>query len=194
LSAVLEGAGALLGLVYVLLAIRENRLCWIAGAAASVVFFFVFRKADLPMQALLQIYYVGVAIHGWVHWGRPGSDGELAVTRLTWRGWLLGLTLLVGTTAATLGMRSDGVTAEAVLDCATSWSGVLATWLVARKILEAWLWWIVIDLATIVLYLQAGLLASSALYALYTGLAYLGWREWHKHFQRQHGMPGIAPF
>lgn len=193
MNAVLEGAGVLLGLVYVLLAIRENRLCWLAGGGASLAFLKVFWDAGLPMQALLQVYYVGVAVHGWLHWGRPDTDAEAVVVRLAGRGRTLCLGLLLFATLATIALQPSAMSVSAVLDAGTSWGGVLATWLVARKILEAWLWWVAIDLATIALYLQADLLASSALYALYTGLAYLGWREWRRHYLARHETPGIAP-
>lgn len=191
--AFLEGGGVILGLLYVILAIRENRLCWIAGAGASTLFLVVFWEAELRMQALLQIYYIAVAAHGWVHWGRPDAGRELEISSLTWRDQALCVGLLLLLSAFTLLLQDKPGQPTAVLDALTSWGGVLATWLVARKVLEAWLWWVAIDIATIALYLQADLLASSGLYALYTVLAFLGWKEWRKSYQALHSTPGAAP-
>ncbi len=155
-------------------------------------FLVVFWQAELPMQALLQIYYVGVAVHGWIYWGAPDTESERAICRLSPRGYALCTAGIAAATAVTLVLRGEAADLTSGLDALTSWGGVLATWLVARKVLDAWLWWIAIDAATIALYLQVELLASSALYALYTVLAYLGWRTWRKHFQEQRSTPGTA--
>ena len=193
MSGLLEGVAAVLGLLYVLLAIRERRACWLAGGTASLLFLFVFWPAGLVMQALLQIYYVAIAVHAWRTWGSDGSATTLGISRL--RSWQhVGVIALVtGATTVTVILRDQVPSGEAWLDAATSWSGVVATWLVARKALEAWLYWIAINLATVILYMQAGLLASSALYALYTALAYLGWKEWRKHYLTQSAPPAPAP-
>lgn len=187
-----ELAGAALGLVYLALAIRENRLCWVAGAASSLLFLLVFWQASLVMQSLLQIYYVGIAAHAWVHWGQPNASDAEPVTRISWRVHLMALVLLAALTGATLALRQSLSNAPAILDALTSWGGVIATWFVARKKLEAWLYWIAIDAATVVLYVQADLLASAALYALFTVLAVAGWREWQKSYREQSATPGSA--
>lgn len=172
-----EWSGVALGLLYLLLAIREQRSCWVAGGASSLLFLVVFWNADLPMQALLQVYYVIVAVHGWVHWST--ADGApLQVQRARLRVHLVSLGLLVMLTVAAVLIQDASGSHRAWLDSGTSWGGVIATWLVARKILEAWLYWIVIDAITVVLYFQSGLLASSALYLLYTVLAFIAWRTW----------------
>jgi len=193
LSAILEGSAALLGLAYVVLAIRELRACWIAGALASLIFLFVFWEAGLVMQAGLQVYYVAIAVHAWLRWGRADDAATLTLSPMTGRAHaaLIGLTLLA--CGATVVARDALADAAVWLDSATSWAGVAATWLVARKKLEAWLYWIVIDLATVALYIHAGLLASSALYALYTALAWIGFREWRKHYQIQSATPAGGP-
>jgi nicotinamide mononucleotide transporter len=192
LNTAIEIVAAVLGLAYVLLAIRERRACWIAGGLASLLFLFVFWHAGLAMQAFLQIYYAGIAVHAWRTWGRDDRD-PLPISRFSGRYHALLLALLLSATVITVLLRRNGGGIEAWLDAATSWGGVLATWLVARKALAAWLYWIIIDLATVALYMQAGLLASSALYALYTALAFLGWREWRKHYRIQSATPAGVP-
>ncbi|MEM1404450.1 MAG: nicotinamide riboside transporter PnuC [Pseudomonadota bacterium] len=181
MSTPIEIAAVILGLVYLVLVIREQRIGWIAGGLASALFLLVFWRAGLPGQALLQVYYVGVAINGWIYWGR---EHGVAVSRLGFPGNVLSIGVLAGLCAITLLLRDDGHTGTAWLDTATSWSGVIATWLVASKRVEAWIWWVVIDIASTALYLQAGLLASSALYALYTALAAYGLWEWLRSSQK----------
>ncbi|MEM6774728.1 MAG: nicotinamide mononucleotide transporter, partial [Pseudomonadota bacterium] len=65
----LEAVAVALGLLYLVLAIREQRSGWVAGGLASLLFLLLFWRASLPMQALLQVYYVLVSIHGFLHWG-----------------------------------------------------------------------------------------------------------------------------
>lgn len=185
-----EAAAVALGIAYLLLAIGEHRSCWIAGGAASLLFLAVLSDAELTMQAALQVYYVIVAIHGWWHWGR--DDDTLAPQRANLRqhGALFIACLLLA--VATQGLRGAWGDPTAWVDSLTSWGGVLATWLVARKIVEAWLYWIVIDIVTAGLYIHAGLLASSLLFVVYTGLAFAAWREWRRHFQTLHAQPAGA--
>lgn len=177
---IIEALAVALGLAYLVLAIREQRSCWIAGGLASLLFLYLLWDVQLPMQALLQVYYVVLAIHGWRHWGGQRGGG---ITRRGLSFHLSAAALLLGFSAVTLYLRQAEPGVREVLDTLTTWGGVLATWMIARKICEAWLYWVVIDIATSALYLGAGLGASSALYVLYTVLAFLGWKEWQRSLQ-----------
>jgi len=188
---VAEGLAVALGLAYLMLAICERRSCWIAGALASVLFGAVFWRADLPMQTALQGYYVAVAVHGWYHWGSD-RHATAQVHYLRRRDHAALVLLWCFAVLATQALREEPAALAAWLDSFTSWGGVLATWLVARKAVEAWVYWIVIDAATVVLYLDADLLPSAGLFTLYTALAVAGWREWRKHYRQLHVTPSNA--
>ncbi len=179
----IEGIAAILGLIYLVLAIRERRECWIPGGLASLLFLGVFWQAGLPMQALLQVYYVAIAIHGWWYWGNSSKAKQRPITRLGMHQQLSILMLWLILSLGTQFLRDGLLDPLAWSDTLTSWGGVLATWMVARKILQAWTYWVIVDAATVALYLQAGLLASSALYGVYTLLAVIAWQQWHKSFQ-----------
>ena len=174
-----------LGLAYLVLAIRQQRSCWIAGGMASLIFMGIFWQAGLPMQALLQVFYLVMAGLGWWHWGKDSTASAATVDGVGWRYHLLAFTALAALTGATLVARQAVTDVQALVDTASSWGGVIATWMVARKKLEAWIYWIGIDAVTAGLYLDAGLLASSALYGVYTVLAFIGWRQWRISSQRQ---------
>ena len=184
MSAALEAAAVALGLTYLLLAVREQRLCWVAGGASSLLFLWLFQRAALPAQALLQGYYVAVAVHGWWHWGAADGDGAaLAIRHWNARKHALALAALLLLTALSLALREAPGTV-ALLDTAIGWGSVLATWMVARKVLENWLYWIVIDSAAALLYLYSALPATAALYLLYTLIAVHGWRRWRLQYLR----------
>ena len=170
-----------LGLAYVVLAVLQRRLCWLAGGTSAALFLWIFWYAQLPTQALLQLYYVAVAVHGWWHWGHAdGQRRPLPVQR--WRGsaHLAALAAIVLLTVATLLLRGAPAGLTPVLDAGTAWGSAVATWMVARKVLENWLYWIAIDSAAVVMYLYSGLLATAGLYALYTLIAIAGWIQWRR--------------
>ncbi|WP_439105952.1 nicotinamide riboside transporter PnuC [Congregibacter sp.] len=185
MSEALEAIAVVLGLLYLVLAIREKRSCWIAGAVASAIFLWVFSQAGLPMQALLQIFYLAMAALGWWQWGKDNSQEASTITRASWRYHAIILGSLITLTVSTVVLRSALSDTQAIVDTASSWGGVLATWMVARKKLEAWIYWIVIDALTAGLYLDAGLLASSLLYVVYTALAVMGWKQWRQSLHLQ---------
>ncbi|MFK7829214.1 MAG: nicotinamide riboside transporter PnuC [Congregibacter sp.] len=180
----IEGIAVGLGLLYLILAMREKRIAWVAGGAASSIFLLIFWQANLPMQALLQVYYVGIAVFAWRRWGAPESAGALHITRDSVTDHLRILALCITAVAGTLLLRDALSDGQAWLDTSTSWGAVIATWMVAQKRLDAWIYWIIIDAATAALYLEAGLIASGALYILYTALALLAWRQWRANYQR----------
>ncbi|WOJ94923.1 nicotinamide riboside transporter PnuC [Congregibacter variabilis] len=187
MNEVLEALAVVLGLAYLVLAIREKRSCWIAGALASIIFGWIFWQAGLPMQALLQAFYLAMAALGWWQWGKDGSRDASFVTQVDWRYHSIVIISLLALSGLTLIARNSPTDIQSIVDTTSSWGGVLATWMVARKKLEAWVYWIGIDAVTAGLYLDAGLLASSALYLVYTVLAFIAWKQWHNSLRLQHG-------
>ena len=192
-TSTVEALAALFGVVYVVLAIRQQRACWLAALASTVLYLYVFYVARLYMQATLQAYYVAVALYGWRAW-RAGADGAaLAVGRASWGVQGLGLAGVAAATLATaswLGHQTGSP--EPLLDSLTTWASVFATWLVARKKIDNWAWWLVVDALTAVLCWRERLLASMLLYGLYVGLVLVGWRSWWLDMQRRTLAPQVG--
>jgi nicotinamide mononucleotide transporter len=177
----MEILAVLLAVIYLLLAIRENRWCWPAGIGSALLYLGVFYAAGLYMEAALQLFYVGMGFYGWWAW-RPAASPEGAP--LTIHRWplgrhgaaLLGIAALSLTSGWALERYTDA--AAPYLDSFVTWSAVLTTWMVARKLLENWLYWFVIDGVTLGLALERGLHLTAALFALYLVLVIIGWRAW----------------
>jgi nicotinamide mononucleotide transporter len=191
-TSLVESVAAALGFVYLVLVIRQNPLCWVAAFVSTLLYAWVFWQAGLSMQAGLQVYYVGMAVYGWFAWRGGGSGTALPVTRGSWRLHSGGLLVVVAATAVTAAwlMRTGG-SVQPVLDSFTTWASVFTTWLVARKILGNWAWWLVVDALIVVLCWQQRLYASALLYAAYLVLVVVGWRAWHRDWQR--GAPAASP-
>ncbi len=183
-----EAAGAALGLVYVVLVIRQHRACWIAALASTALYLVVFWQARLYMQAGLQAYYVGVAVYGWRAWAGTPDGERLAVSRTAWRPQAVAIVavLAAGIGSARL-LALDVASADPLLDSLTTWASVWATWLVARKRIDNWAWWLGVDALLAWLCWRQQLFASMILYLSYVGLVVIGWRSWHRDRQGRAG-------
>jgi nicotinamide mononucleotide transporter len=173
-------------LAYLVLAVRQNAWCWPFAAASSALYLWLFARTHLPMQAALQLFYVAMAGYGWYSWRHGRRERPLAVTR--WRlSWhlvaLVAVLVVTGLNVALLrGVPpAAGTNAErwvAFLDAGIAWASVFTTWLVARKVLENWVYWIVLDLAAAWLYGTQGLYATAALFVVYAVIAARGYQSW----------------
>jgi nicotinamide mononucleotide transporter len=179
-TSAIERLGAALGLVYVVLAIRQHRACWLASLSSTALYLYVFAAAHLYMQAGLQAFYVFVSVYGWWAWRREPKVAALAVSRASWRLQLAGLgAVLAAAVLSAEWLARESLSPAPYLDSLTTWASVFATWLVARKKLDNWPWWLVIDPLIVVLCWQQRLYPSMILYILYSGLAAIGWRSWY---------------
>lgn len=181
-----ELAGAVFGVVYVLLAIRESAWCWPAGLANAGLYLGVFFRARLYGQAALQAVYLLLSCYGWWQWLRGGEQhGQLRVSRMPPR-WAL--SLLAAGLAATgaFGLYLDRRTDAALPypDAATTAASLAAQWMTTRKWLESWLVWIVVNAVYVALYLSQALYPTAALYAFFLVMAVLGFRQWRAALRR----------
>lgn len=178
----IEIAGAVLGVICVVLFVRQNVWAWPTGIVNVGLYIVVFYRAKLYADMGLQVVYVVVSLYGWYQWLHPGEGRrELPVTRVSLReGVILGLvTLATGAFMAhTLATHTDA--ALPYWDSATVAVSLAAQWLMTRKKLENWMLWIGADLVMIGIYLVKALHPTAALYAVYTVLAILGLRTWRK--------------
>lgn len=177
-----EWVAAALALGYLLLAIRQSAWCWSFAIASALLYLVVFAQAALVMQAALQVFYVAMGIYGWRTWRGTASEPPLAIARWPLRNHVLavlGIAIATAINGAWIA-RSGAVSWVPYADAAIAWGSVLTTWMVTRKVLENWLYWIVLDAAMIVLAAWQGLAATALLFALYTLLAVRGYWQWRR--------------
>jgi len=185
-TTLVEAVAAVLGIVYVVLILRRRRAGWIAGAASSLIYVFLSFAARLPMQALLQAWYVAMGVYGWYSWKR---NAEQEGGRI--RSWPAGrhvvpLAAILAVSALSARYLAAGTQAAwPWVDSLTTWSSLYATWLVARMQLENWLYWIVIDLLTVFLFGAQGHPLTAGLYLMYLGFAVAGFVSWRRQYRAQ---------
>jgi len=186
-TSVWEWLAVILALAYLILAIRENIWCWVAAFFSTAIYIFLFFDVNLYMESALNIFYLVMAIYGWFRW----RNGEhLADTKaiVSWSSQyhliLIFITLAISIVS---GWLLNNYTSQdyAYLDSFTTWFAILTTVMVAEKVLQNWLYWLIIDSVSIYLYLQKGLALTSLLFLIYLGLAWLGWIKWKHHYARQ---------
>lgn len=185
-----EWVAVLLAFGYLLLAVRQNAWCWVCAILSSAIFLMLFAQGGLVMQAVLQVFYIVMGVYGWWSW-RHGGDARvtLAVTRWSPQRHALGVGALLALTMANgwLVARSHGGLVPYV-DAFVAWVSMLATWMVARKVLENWLYWIVVDTVAAALYWSQGFQATAVLFVIYVLIAVRGYFAWRADLRR-----GAAP-
>ncbi len=176
-----EWTAVALALVYLVLAVRQHIACWLFAAASSAIFLWLFARAGLVMQAALQVFYIAMAVYGWYSWRGGLRDAHPSRPVVRWPAAAhLGAISAVTLAAALSGLLSQSEAGPAVryVDAFVAWGSVFTTWLVARKVLENWLYWIVLDSLAAALYWSQGLHATAVLFVLYAGIAVQGYRTW----------------
>jgi nicotinamide mononucleotide transporter len=183
-SSLPELIAVLFAIAYLLLAVRENILCWSAALVSTFIFLFIFWQVRLYMESALQIYYIGMAVYGWHQWTRSG-EGDLTISSWNLKQHITAAVLIAIATIVSGYMLGAGTDARLpFLDSFTTWSSVLTTYMVARKILENWLYWLVIDAASIYLYLDRELYFTAILFAIYIIIIFFGWFSWLKSYRQ----------
>ena len=184
----LEMLGVGLGLIYVLLIYRRNRLGWLAGAGSSIVYVYLAAHARLPMQSALQIYYVAMSVYGWRNWTRAERQEAQGIGRWPWRDHVLAvLAILLLSLLTAQWLRRETHAAWPYLDSFTTWTSLFATWLLARLKLENWLYWISADSVTAYMFGTQGYPFTSGLFLTYMIIAVFGYRAWLGRYRQQSG-------
>ena len=182
-----EIIAVLLGIAYVVLAARQVIWCWPCGILSTTLFSWIFFREGLYQQTLLQFFYILIGFYGWLQWGRGQAEGApLRISNWHWRRHAALIAGVLIATAVTGGFVAHYTDSSApYLDALTTWGSVAATWMMARKVLETWVYWFLVDILIVVLTLRAGLPATSVLYAVYVFMAIVGFIGWRRSQLRQ---------
>ncbi|MFT5794101.1 MAG: nicotinamide mononucleotide transporter [Candidatus Azotimanducaceae bacterium] len=189
-SSGLELVAVLLAVAYLLLAVREDPRCWYAAFASTMIFLVLFWQVKLYMESVLQVYYLGMAVYGWYQWRQP-NDGQAPASIQTWPWSRHALVILaVAGLSALSGFLLERYTdaQSPYLDAFTTWASVVTTYMVTRKVLENWAYWLLIDSLSIYLYLDRALYFTSLLFAVYIIIIFFGWYRWQQRYHQQHAV------
>lgn len=182
-----EMVAVFLSVTYLLLAIKQNLWCWVAAFISTLIYTILFFDASLLMDSALNMFYLVMAIYGWYSWkygNGINKNEELEITtyglakNLKIIGTLIIVSLILGYIMANY-TRAD----FAYLDTFTTVFAVFTTYTLTKKVLENWLYWIVIDSVSIYIYINKGFYLTAVLFAFYTVLAFIAYNNWKKEYE-----------
>lgn len=170
------------GLISVWLAKKEHIGVYPTGLISTGLYVYLLYKAGLFGDMSINAYYFVMSIYGWVHWSRPsGKSPHLPITYASSRETVLALLILCLSFALLYYILAYHTSSTVpILDGFTTAIFFVGMWMMARKKIEHWLYWIVGDAISVPLYLYKGLSLSSFQYLIFLGLAISGWVSWKR--------------
>lgn len=174
-------------IAYVILAAKESIWCWPFGIIGCVLSFIVYADPEVKLysDAMLQVFYIGMSIFGWWNWNNNAKEATDVKKKVEISRWPLKnhfIALIVGGfLAVLLGYFWTWMNAALpYADAFTTSFSIIATVMVTQKIIENWIYWIIIDLACIVIYLERELYLFTFLFLIYTVIAFFGYLNWKR--------------
>ena len=167
-------------LLYNYFLIKQTIICWLFGFLASFFGLIIFYEKQLIGQIILHVFYSMMAVYGWYIWGKSKEQKVINKWPIINHIYVIGsgilLTFILGNFV--LNKFTHNVN---FLDISITLFCFVATFKEAHKILSAWLYWIVLNLASLVLYMQSDLKIYALLMFIYTILSIKGYLVWRKN-------------
>ena len=176
---IIESTAVFFSVLYVILAIKENVWCWGAAAISVILYIYICYTAQLYPETGLQFFYLLMAIYGYYQWNKNDSSLKVQQWTITKHFFIL---LLGALLSFLMGFYFSIYTNAAMplVDSFTTVFSIFATYMVTKKVIENWLYWIVIDAVSVYLYFSRDLHLTSLLFLAYTIIAIFGYFSWIK--------------
>ena len=184
----LEVVAVVAAILYLVLAIKESIWCWLFAFISTGIYIYLFHSVSLLSESLLNVYYLVMAIYGWYQWqhGQQNQERKIVSWPLKKHSYLIFATALM---VPVLGYSMSQIGASMpYLDAFTTCFAVLATVMVAHKILENWHYWLVINVTSVYIFINKDLLLTAAMFILYVILSVIGYINWNKHYANQRNL------
>ena len=184
LDVTLEITGVVFGLLSVWLAKKNHIGVFPTGMISTSIFVYLLLKWGLVGDMLINAYYFGMSVYGWVIWSRVNVQQQTTlITRINQLEWKYLFLLFVGSLGFVYGVYQwFGLwnSSTAMIDTLTTAIFFSGMWLMARRKIENWIFWIVGDIISVPLYLIKGFSFTSLQYLIFTFIAIYGYLEWKK--------------
>lgn len=189
LDKIIEIIGFLVGLAYLYFEYHANRLVWLMSVIMPMFSLWVYYRAGLYADFGINIYYLAIAVYGYVCWSfnlRKKKSRQLPISRMPGR-FYLPVVMIFGIIFVALALGLDNYTNSTVpwYDAFTTALSIVGLWMLARKYVEQWIVWFVVDIVCVGLYIYKQIPFYAGLYAVYTVIALFGYRKWLKLMSAQ---------
>jgi nicotinamide mononucleotide transporter len=187
---IFEWLATLSGFVYIFYTIREDVRLWLYGIISSALFALVFFKTSIYANSFLYIYYVIIGFYGWYTWSRAeksqNQESKLTIHRSPVLKLIAYIVLSIASAIPVYFILKRYSDSEAPsIDALLTTGGMVATWMLTQKLIEQWIFWIIIDLIWCGLMFYKGMYPTMLLFTAYTVLAFKGYFEWKKELAVQ---------
>lgn len=186
-QSLLEVIAVFAAVLYLGFAIREKIVCWFFAAISTAIYAWLFIEAKLYMESVLNVFYLAMAGYGWFVWSSGRDDGhERPIVVWPLKTHVIAIVVVVVLSVASgysLSNYSDA--AFPYIDSLTTWFAVWGTFLVARKVLENWWYWLLIDITSVFIYWSRDLQLTSLLFAVYVFMIPIGLISWTRSMHAQ---------
>lgn len=181
----LEFVAVLSGIASVWFSKKENILVYPVGLINTIFYVYISIKGSLFGEAAVNFYYTVMSIYGWALWAKKNRQRQiiLHITGSSFREWVhqcLFFAFFYVALFAALRWAKSAFFANTIpaLDAFASATAFTGMWLMARKKVESWYWWIATNITSIPLYFIKGYVLTSVYYAVLLILAIFGLKEW----------------
>lgn len=187
INTVLELTSVVLGVIYLLLMIKENIWCWIFGIISSAITIYLYIHVTLYLEAGLNFYYILAGFYGWIYWYRHRSENKNTPV-VEWKNKYHFVNILSGVfLSLVLGyiMHQFTDSHRPYIDSTITVFSFSATYLEARKVLSTWYYWFFLNAFSIGLMIDRELYFFAILSFFYTGMCIVGFLKWRKTLREQ---------
>ena len=177
-TSALEWIAVCSSIIYVILAARKLIYCWLFAFISSALYVYICLSANLYLESVLQLFYVVMAVVGFLLWNKSESEDIIK-----WPAKYHVINLSLSTlTVLLFGYLFSVYTDQAnpYVDASTTVFSLVATFMVTKKVLENWIYWIIIDAVSVYLYFSRDLHLTAVLFVIFTVLAIVGYVSWNK--------------
>ena len=186
-SSILEAIAVFFGILSVWFAKKENILVFPTGIISVVIYIYICFFAKLYADMGINFVYFVMSVYGWYMWSR--KDDSKPILPISWcskKDHLISALMLVGFFAALSYFLSNYTDSNVpIIDSATTSIFIVGMWLMARKKIENWIYWIIGDIVSIPLYFYKDLALTSIQFTVFLIIAILGYLEWRKKLRSE---------
>lgn len=178
----IEILGAVVGLLYLWFEYRASIWLWPVSIIMPAIYIFVYFHGGFYADMGINVYYLIASAYGWAMWRRRGGDGEELPITHTPKRYIIPMAAVAVVAFAVIVQILLNFTDSTVPygDSLTTALSIVGLWMLARKYVEQWLVWVVVDIVCTVLYIYKGLYPTAILYGLYSVIAVFGYLKWKK--------------
>ena len=189
---ILEIIAVISGIASVWFSSKESIWVYPIGLFNTVIYIYLSFKGDLFGEASVNLFYTIMSIYGWYNWLRRGTDHQLVVSisyssKVDWAAQLLFFTSVFLVIYFSLSFIKTAFAPGTIpwADGIASASAFTAMWLMTRKKVESWIWWLVTNIISIPLFYVKGYTLTAIYYSVLLVLAVVGLKEWRKKANEQ---------